>query len=155
MFPSASKDPEKVARQLVDSMSVSIVSELTKAGFTARRLINSYNLPTSGWLVRGVFTEVDQGNPLQRAVIGFGLGKTDLQVNIQFDDLTQGPPKHFYELITAADSGDAPGAGPTIVLGPAGVAARFTIAVQDLNRNVKQTASKIAEELARQTKGLR
>lgn len=154
VFPSASKNPENVARQLVDSMSVSIVSELTKAGFTARRIFDSCNLPTSGWLVRGVFTEVDQGNQLQRAVVGFGWGKTDLQLSIKFDYLTQGPPKHFYELNTAAESGKAPGAGPTILLGPAGVTARFTIAGQDLNRNVKQTASKIAEELARQTKGI-
>lgn len=99
-----------------------------------------------------MFTDVTQGNQLTRAVIGFGTGKTDLQVVVDINDLTQGPPRRFYELNTTADSGKAPGAGPTIVLGPAGVAARFIIAGQDLNRNVKQTASKIVGEVVQRTK---
>ena len=109
-------------------------------------------MPTSGWLVRGVFTEVSQGNQLSRAVIGFGAGKTDLQVVVDVNDLSQGAPRRFYELNTTADSGKAPGAGPTIVLGPAGLAARFVIAGKDLDRNVKQTASKIAGEVVQRTK---
>jgi hypothetical protein len=80
-------------------------------------------------------------------MIGFGSGKTDLQVMVDLKDLSQGPPAPFYQLNTTADSGKAPGAGPTIVLGPAGAAARFVIAGQDLNRNVKQTASQIAMEI--------
>jgi hypothetical protein len=151
-LPGAAKDPKKVAREVVETMSTSLVKDLTKAGFTARRLTSTHSFPKDGWLVRGVFTDVNQGNQLQRSVIGFGLGKTDLQVNVKFDDLTQGPPKPFYELKTTADSGKAPGAGPTIVLGPAGVAARYVIAGQDLNRNVKQTASKIAEEVVQRTR---
>jgi hypothetical protein len=55
-------------------------------------------------------------------------------------------------LKTTADSGKAPGAGPLIVLGPAGVAARFVIAGNDLDRNVKQTAAKIAAEIVQRTK---
>src|SRR5439155_7706883 len=94
----------------------------------ARRLPSGAPMPTSGWLVRGVFTDVSQGNQLSRAVIGFGAGKTDLQVVVDVNDLSQSAPGRFYELITAADSGKAPGAGPTIVLGPAGLAARFVLA---------------------------
>ena len=151
--PGTPKDPKKVAREVVDTMSTSLVKDLAKAGFNARRLVSTNAMPGSGWLVRGVFTDVNQGNQLQRAVIGFGLGKTDLQVNVKFDDLSQGPPRPFYELNTQADSGKAPGAGPTIVLGPAGVAVRYVIAGQDLNRNVKQTAARIADEIAQRTKG--
>ncbi len=146
-LPGTPKDPKVLARELVDSMSSSIVKNLGKAGLNARRLSATEVVPTSGWLVRGVFTDVNQGNQLHRAVIGFGMGKTDLQVLVDIKDLTQGPPKLFYELTTNADSGKAPGAGPTIVLGPAGVAARYVIAGNDLNRNVKQTASRIAEEV--------
>jgi hypothetical protein len=151
--PGAARDPKKVAHDVVDSMSTTLVNDLTKAGFNARRITSSSMYATNGWLIRGVFTDVNQGNQLRRAVIGFGLGKTDLQVNIDISDLSKGAPKSFYELHTQADSGKAPGAGPTIVLGPAGVAARYVIAGKDLNRNVKQTASKIAEEVAQKTKG--
>lgn len=147
--PGTPKDPKKLARELVDEMSESLVKELTKSGFTARRLTSTNNLPPSGWLVRGVFTQVNQGNQLQRAVIGFGKGKTDLQVVVDIADLAHGTPKKFYELNTTATSGKLPGAGPMIVLCPAGAAAHFVIAGGDLNRNVKQTAKQIAAEVAK------
>jgi len=150
--PGAPKDPQALARDLVDLMSTSLVEELNEAGVDARRLSTGYPIPNSGWLVRGVFTEVNQGNQLRRAVIGFGAGKTDLQVLVDINDLAQGVPKPFYELNTAADSGKAPGAGPTIILGPVGLAARFVIAGKDLDRNVKGTASKIAIEVAQRIK---
>jgi hypothetical protein len=151
-LPGAPRDPQALARDLVDSMSTSLVKDLTDAGLNARRLAPGNPVPTSGWLVRGVFTDVNQGNQLRRAVIGLGMGKTDLQVLVDINDLAQGAPKRFYELNTSADSGKAPGAGPLIVLGPAGVAARFVIAGNDLNRNVKQTAAKIAAEVVQRTK---
>ena len=146
--PGAPKDPDKLARELVDSMSATLVKDLTKAGLTARRLPTGEPLPTAGWLVRGVFTDVNQGNQLRRAVIGFGVGKTDLQVLVDINDLAHGAPRRFYELNTTADSGKAPGAGPMIVLNPAAGAARFVIVGKDLNLNVKQTASKISTEVA-------
>jgi Domain of unknown function (DUF4410) len=150
--PGAPKDPQVLARDLVDLMSNSLVEELTEAGIGARRLTTGNPMPNSGWLVRGVFTDVNQGNQLSRAVIGFGEGKTDLQVLVDINDLAQGAPQPFYELSTAADSGKAPGAGPTIILGPAGLAARFVIAGTDLDRNVKGTASKIANEVTQRIK---
>lgn len=146
-LPGAPKDPKKLAREVVDSTSTSLVKDLTKAGLNARRLTSAHSLPTSGWLVRGVFTEVNQGNQLHRAVIGFGAGKTDLQVLVDINDLALSPPKRFYELNTTADSGKVPGAGPVIVLCPAAAAARFVIAGKDLDQNVNQTASKIAAEV--------
>jgi hypothetical protein len=152
-LPGTPKDPQKLARGIVDEMSTALVKDLTRAGLNARRLRVQETLPTTGWLVRGVFTDVNQGNQLHRAVIGFGLGKTDLQVLVDINDLSQGAPRRFYEISTAADSGKAPGAGPTIVLGPAGVATRFVIAGQDLDRNVTQTALKIVAEVVERTKG--
>ena len=61
-------------------------------------------------------------------MIGFGEGQTDIQVVANVQDLSQGPPKPLYEVATDASSGDKPGAGPTLVLGPYGAAARFVIA---------------------------
>jgi len=56
-----------------------------------------------------MFTQVDEGNRLHRAVIGFGAGQTGLQLVVAIDDLAQGTPKPFYELDTSATSGKAPG----------------------------------------------
>jgi len=150
-MPGSPKEPKKLAREVVDTMSTSLVKELTKAGLNAHRLTPGETVPKAGWLVRGVFTEVNQGNQLQRSMIGFGSGKTDLQAVVDISDLSQGAPKKFYELNANADSGKAPGSAPMIALCPAGAAARFVIAGQDLNRNVKQTASKIASEVVQKT----
>ncbi len=153
-MPGSSKDPQTLARKLVDTLSTKLVKELSKGGVNARRLAPGEVAPAQGWLVRGVFTEVNQGNQLRRALIGFGMGKTDLQVLVDVKDLSQGPPKLFYQLQTAADSGKAPGAGPMIALGPAGAAARFVIAGKDLERNVKQTAVQIAAEVVQRTQSM-
>ena len=150
--PGTPKDPQVLARDLVDSMSTSLAKDLAKAGQNARRLTPGEPVPKSGWLVRGVFTEVNQGDQLRRAMIGFGMGKTELQVVVDISELDQAAPKPFYELNTIADSGKSPGAGPMIALNPAGAAARFVIAGKDLDRNVSQTASKIANEVALRTK---
>lgn len=147
--PGAPDDPQVVANGLIETMGTSLVNSLKKSGLKSRRLTSAEPVPTSGWLVRGVFTEVNQGNQLQRAVVGFGAGKTDLQVVVQIYDLTQG--QRFYELNAKDQSSKMPGAAPMIVLGPAGAAARFVIAGNDLNKNAKQTAGKIAEEVVART----
>ena len=143
-----SQNPEARARKLVNLMADTLVKDLIKADLTASRLAPGAPLPTQGWLVRGVFAEVQEGNRLRRAVIGFGVGQTDMQVVAVIDDLAQGSPKSFYELATEARSGQTPGAGPTLAFGPYGAAARFVMAGQDLDQNVRQTASQIATRVA-------
>jgi hypothetical protein len=66
------------------------------------------------------------------------------------DNLTGGAPRPFYELDTTAASGTAPGAAPAavIVMNPYVAAVRFVLAGRDLEQNVKQTAGKIAADVA-------
>jgi len=144
----SSKDPAARARELVDLMSNSLVKELSKAGFNVLRLPPGASSPEQGWLLRGVFVQVQEGNRLQRAMIGLGQGQTDLQVVTVIQDLSQGPPKPLYEIATDASSGNKPGAAPTLVMSPWGAAARFAMAGKDLDRNVKQTAAEIASRIA-------
>lgn len=151
--PGAKKDPLDLARELVDSMSAAIIKDLTKAGLTARRLPTGEPLPTAGWLLRGVFTNVNQGNQLERAVIGFGKGKTDVQVLVDIHDLSQGAPTQFHAMTNtaSASSGKLPGAAPMIERHPAAVAAKFVLAGNDLNKNVKQTAARIVAAVIKRT----
>jgi hypothetical protein len=80
-----SKTPDELARDLVDLMAKSIVEELTKAGLEARRVPSGVPLAREGWLVRGSFLQVDEGNRLRRAV--GSTGQTDIQVAVTVDDL--------------------------------------------------------------------
>ena len=98
--------------------------------------------------MRGVFTQVDEGNRVRRAVIGFGAGQTQMQVAVAVDDLTGGVPKPLYHIDAGAQSRKLPGAGPAIVFAPPVAAARFAMAGRDLERNVEQAAAKIAADVA-------
>ncbi|HZB91707.1 MAG TPA: DUF4410 domain-containing protein, partial [Stellaceae bacterium] len=138
-------DPEAQARHLVDLMANSLVDDLAKAGLTAQRVPAGTPLPGTGWLVRGAFLQVDQGNRLRRAVIGFGQGATHLQVAATIDELSAVAPAPLLQLDTSAESGKLPGA--VVKLNPYVVAARFVLAGQDLDRNVKQTAGEIAQRV--------
>lgn len=139
------RTPEQQARDLVDLMANSIVDDLHKAGVAAERLAPGAPPPATGWLVRGVFLQVDAGNRVRRAAIGFGAGATDLQVASTIDQLGAGAPQPLYTVDTNAQSGRLPGA--VVTLNPYVAAARFVMAGKDLNRNAKDTASKIADQV--------
>lgn len=141
------KPPTERARELVELMSKTLVKDIDKSGYTAIRYNPETPIPTNGWLVRGMYTKVEEGNKLRRVLIGFGAGKTDVEVVTVFDNLSKGPPQPFYEVGTNARSGDLPGVGPTLVFSPYGAAARFLLAGTDLERNVRETARKIREAL--------
>ena len=148
-----SSNPQELADKLVDTMAGDIVEDLTKAGIPAARLTPGQPMPDSGWLVRGVFTEVNQGNQLQRAVIGMGMGQTDMQVVTTTDNLTNGLPKSFYEVDTTAQSGKGPGAAATVFITPYAVPVHFIMAHGDLKKNVKKTAEQIADSVKGKIEG--
>ena len=138
------RDPQAEARHITDLMADTLVDDLTKAGLAARRVPAALLTPAgAGWLVRGTFLQVDEGNRLRRAVVGFGAGETHMQVAVAIDDLAHGTPAPFYELDTSAESRPLPGAA--VKLNPYVVAARFVLAGHDLDTNVKDTAHDIAK----------
>lgn len=139
------RTPQQQARDLIDLMANSIVDDLHKDGIAAERLAPGMPLPATGWLVRGVFVQVDAGNRLRRAAIGFGTGATDLQVVSSVDQLSASAPQPLYTVDTSAQSGKLPGAAVT--LNPYMAAARFVMAGKDLDRNAKDTAGKIADQV--------
>lgn len=147
------KPPAVQARELIDLMSRSLIADIEKTGCTARRLAPGDPMPANGWLVRGVFTKVQEGNRLRRAMIGFGLGKTDLQVLAKFDDLSKGTPEPFYEMNTDSNSGHLPGAAPMLVVSPYAAPVRFVLAGKDLDRDVRRTATSISQALSKELSG--
>ncbi len=142
-----SQDPAARAQQLVELMSKTLLQELSKARLDAVRLAPSVRLPSRGWLVRGAFSEVQEGNRLRRSMVGMGQGKTEIQVLSCVHDLSQGAPRPLYEIATEANSGQQVGAAPTLALGPYGAAVHFVRSGQDLEKNVKQTACQIAAQI--------
>lgn len=147
--PGVAEDPPVRAAKLVDAMAQAIVVDLRKKGVNARRL-PAGEKPAQGWLVSGRFTEVDEGDRMQRAVVGFGAGQTALQVVVTTRNLAGHEAGSTSEVTAGAESRQLPGA--IVTMNPYVAAARFVMAGGDLSKNVRQTASNIAAAVLRDTR---
>jgi hypothetical protein len=138
-----SKDPQTHAKEIVAEMANYLTDDLKKAGVDARRIPAGQALPTAGWQIRGVFLSVDEGNRLQRAIVGFGAGQSNFQVAVSLDDLSNPNLPPLYEQTEEGASKDKPGA--LIKLNPYVVAAKFVMAGQDEKSTIKNTAGQISD----------
>ncbi len=114
--PFASGDPARQAREIIDTMAESLVRACTDRSVAAQRIdIASGHLPVAGWLLQGVFTEVDEGNRFKRAVIGFGQGATQMEVQVGVGNLGSAQPRQAFIVFgTVKDPGKLPGAAVTM-----------------------------------------
>jgi hypothetical protein len=133
-------------KKLVGLMSKSLVAELNKAGFAAHRA-SPGEMPTSGLLLSGTFTQLEQGSGMRRAFIGFGSGATHVDVSAKLVDISQ-PGISMYEFSTNQSSGKKPGA----VIAPSPVVAgvKLIITKNAPEKTVRKGAHQIALELAKQ-----
>lgn len=139
-------DPDGCAAELRELISSTLVEDLRKKGLNAVRANPAEPLPAAGWLVRGVFTDVDTGNRVRRAVIGFGSGATQLQLVLGIDDLSHGVPQPMYQADASASSGKAPGG--VVLLNPVAMGARFVMARKDVDKSAKKLAEQVADAIA-------
>ena len=142
------EDPAAHARRIVDEMASSLVKDLNAGGIPAERLPAGGALPRDGWLVRGAFTEADSGNTMRRAVIGFGSGKTEMEVQVGVSDLASPQPtESFLVFGTVTDPSRLPGG--VVTRNPYVVAAKFVLEKGAPQRDVQHTAKTIADELVK------
>jgi uncharacterized protein DUF4410 len=144
-------DPAAAASNLIRLMSESLVADLQKAGFKAQRLASTEPVPTEGLLVSGVFTELNEGNQMRRALLGFGSGKSKMELYVMVADASSASHP-LYETSTQQSNGKGP--GTVIALNPyagaAGFVVKFGMTKNAPEKMVRQTASKIATELTKQ-----
>lgn len=145
----AKDNPSERARQIVETTAESLVQALRANGMTAQRLRNTAgNLPREGWLVQGYFTEVDEGNRLKRAAIGFGRGGTSMDLQIAISDLAGSDPRAAFAVFgTAKDPNRIPGA--LVTMNPYVAAAKFVLQKNATERDINKTAEQIAEQIVK------
>lgn len=137
------KNPQDHAKHIVDEMANALTDDLKKGGVDARRSVPGQPLPTAGWQVRGVFLNVDDGNRLRRAMVGFGAGQNNIQVAVSCDSLGAADLPPLYQAVEEADSKNKPGAA--IKLNPYVIAAKFVMASGDEKKTIKKTAQEISD----------
>jgi hypothetical protein len=145
--PLAKGNPSERAQQIVETMADSLVQALRAKNVPAQRLHNAAgNLPGEGWLVQGYFTEVDEGNRLKRAAIGFGRGATSMDLQVAISDLASSDPRAAFAVFgTAKDPNRIPGA--LVTMNPYVAAAKFVLQKNATERDIKKTAEQIAEQI--------
>ena len=142
-----SGSPEDKVDQIVNLMAEDLVKSLQDKGLAAERIgLMSGTLPKDGWLIQGSFTDVDEGNRLERSAIGFGLGSTQMQVQVGVSDLASPQPTQpFMSFGTVKDPSKMPGAA----YNPYALAVKFHMQKKATEEDIQETADLIVDELAK------
>lgn len=143
--PLKTADPAAKAQEIVRIMAEALVSDLKDKGVPAQRLAGMV-LPREGWLINGRFTEVDEGNRVRRAALGFEQGASRMQVQVGISDLSNPHPTvPFVEFGAVKQPGENIGAALT--MNPYAAAARFVMEKNASEKDTRKTAAEIVEEL--------
>jgi len=145
-----------LAREVKDALGNELVDQLRPLGFVVERVERGAIVADHDLVIDGQFMTVDEGNPLQRLVVGFGTGASLVQSRVQ---LYQAPDARLLmEFTTQSDSGKMPGAAPTLGAGAAaqgGVSAGMAAAsatvsgVRSYNSEVARMAASSGDQVAR------
>jgi Domain of unknown function (DUF4410) len=148
LFGRKHEDPEKAATKMNLLITNSVVSELQKRGFNAQRLLWFEDPATEGLLVEGAITQLNEGNQMQRALLGFGAGRAKIELYVTVTDLSASG-QQLYDSSMQKSSSRRPGGAIALnpYAGAAGFVAKFAMTKNAPEKMVKKTASQIAAEL--------
>jgi len=149
--PMANQNPAEQAGKIIDTMSESLIKSLRDKGFVAQRLSAPQSvLPHDGWLLQGVFTEIDEGNRMKRAVIGFGRGATSMDAQVSVSNLASAQPQTPFIIFgTIKDPKKMPGA--VVTMNPYVAAAKFVMEKNATEKDIQKTAEQIVDEILKHT----
>jgi len=144
-----------IARDVQNQMSEDLVAGIRDLGLPAQRVTQGTPLPPDAIAVTGLFLDVDEGNRLQRTVIGFGAGGSQVDAQVEVYAPSSSGLRKLLEFHTHADSGRMPGAAVSAGVGAAasggmtaGAAAANvgTSAVKGYRSQVDQMAGRSADQ---------
>lgn len=141
---SISGDAEQQTPQIISTMTEDLIASFREQGIPAQRIASTTGtLPADGWLVQGKFTDVDEGNRLQRAAVGFGMGATQMNISVAVSDLASTNPRQpFVTFGTNKDPGMKPGG-----FNPYAIAAKFHMEKNATAQDIQKTADQIVAEV--------
>jgi hypothetical protein len=144
------RDTHMSAPEIVSQTADTIVSDLRKQGIDARRLPPGTPTPAQGWLVRGVFLSVDEGNRVKRAMVGGNAGKSQFEVAYSVDNLATQAPAPLYEDVEGQSGQHMPGA--VVKLNPYVAIAKFALARGDEKKALTNAAGQVADGVVAKVK---
>jgi hypothetical protein len=138
--------PAQKASRLAGLLSETIAKELTALKIPAARGERGAPLPVQGLVVEGQFLQVDEGNRLKRAVVGFGAGATEAMVQVEVYDLAQSRDQPI--LVYGTGAGSKPMPGGIVAMNPYAMAAKYVLSRNATEKDVRSLGKRIAQDLA-------
>ena len=145
LMPHPSADPAERLEEISTLLSKSIVDQLNKDHFKAQRISRDAPRPTTGWMISGEVLSADEGNRMERAIIGFGAGESQAELYVAATDLTQHSGQAFVTMNVESQSGHGPGA--VVTLSPFAAAAKFALGKNASNDDIKRAGEEIAKSI--------
>ena len=106
----------ELQKEVGNTLSDELVSRIKKLGFDVVRVDVGKRPASNEVLISGAFTNVDEGNSLRRAVIGFGAGQSSVDSDVVVSSSNN---QMLLSFKAHSDSGNAPGAAATAGVGAA------------------------------------
>jgi hypothetical protein len=149
LLPIGQPDPAEKIQELSDLLSSELVSDLNGGGLAAQLLPPDAGRPAKGWLVSGQFLQLDEGNRLQKAIIGFGAGNSDARLYVTVADLSLPPDQDLLNFNIDSSGNKAPGgaAGEVVGHSPWGMAGKFVLDRNASEKDIKRAAKGISDQI--------
>jgi len=138
--------PAQKAARFAALLSETIANELAALKIPANREPLGAPLPADGLVVSGEFLELDEGNRLRRAIIGFGAGATEVFAQVAVYDLAQSRDQPI--LVYGTGTGSKPMPGAVVTLNPYAMAAKYVLSRNATEKDVRKLGRQIAQDLA-------
>jgi hypothetical protein len=138
--------PAQKAARMAGLLSETIANELARMKIPATRKAKDVPWPVTGLILTGQFVQVEEGQRLKRAVIGFGAGATETLAQVEVFDLAQSREKPSLVYGTGTGSKHTPGS--ILLRNPWAMAARYVLSRNATEKDVRALGKQIAKDLA-------
>jgi hypothetical protein len=133
------------ASEFVDFLSTTLVAELERAGYVARRLHPGEARPDEGLRISGVFAEPDEENRLRRAVLDGGPNVGQMALFVSIGNLAR-PDQVLYTVVDPKTA--TANVGPVITVSAYAPVARFALPKNVTEKAVRDTVTSIVADLS-------
>lgn len=127
----AAEQSRQLGQEVREALSAELVEKIRALGFTPVR-VGASQAPAAGdVMIAGRFVNIDEGNAVRRAVVGFGAGQSSVDSEVRI--LAPGN-RTLLSFEVHADSGNTPGAVATAGVGAAAEAGTAATAATSVAR---------------------
>ncbi len=129
----ATTEQQQLGHQTAQNLCVQIAADLSQKGLPAACQPRGTPVSDNTLIIDGFFKDINEGNRLRRMAIGFGMGASTLDANVDVYQRSDYISHEVLQFDTHADSGKMPGFAVT---GAPGLAVGGTAAIASTAANV-------------------